>query len=177
VIAADTLTGIQDFRADEKALQILEQFRGRCGRRDNKGLLAIQTSQPAHPVYMKLISEAAVPEVHDLLEERKEFHFAPYSRIIQISVRDQHEERAGTMSGKLAEALSASLKDTSREIVTGPYQPVIDKIADMHIRCIRISLPKNRMLKENKDAIRHAINVFEKERKYDGHIVVNVDPA
>ena len=81
------------------------------------------------------------------------------------------------MSEKLAEALSASLKDTSREIITGPYQPVIDKIADMHIRCIRISLPKNRMLKENKDAIRHAINVFEKERKYDGHIVVNVDPA
>lgn len=177
VIAADTLTGIQDFRADEKALQILEQFRGRCGRRDNKGLLAIQTSQPAHPVYMKLISEATVPEVHDLLEERKEFHFPPYSRIIEISVRDQHEERAGTMSGKLAEALSASMKDTSREIITGPYQPVIDKIANMHIRCIRISLPKNRMLKENKDAIRHAINVFEKERKYDGHIVVNVDPS
>jgi primosomal protein N' (replication factor Y) len=33
VIAADSLLGVQDFRADEKALQLLEQFRGRCGRR------------------------------------------------------------------------------------------------------------------------------------------------
>ena len=51
------------------------------------------------------------------------------------------------------------------------------KISLKNKRRKRISLPKNRMLKENKDAIRHALNVFEKERKYDGHIVVNVDPA
>ena len=47
IIAADTLLTTQDFRADEKALQLLEQFRGRCGRRSEQGLFIIQTSQ--HP--------------------------------------------------------------------------------------------------------------------------------
>ena len=55
VIAADSLLGMQDFRADEKALQLMEQFRGRCGRRGRKGLFMIQTSQPEHPIYQSLV--------------------------------------------------------------------------------------------------------------------------
>ena len=51
VIAADSLLGMQDFRADEKALQLLEQFRGRSGRRSEKGTFIIQTAQPEHPIY------------------------------------------------------------------------------------------------------------------------------
>ena len=60
VIAADTLLGIQDFRADEKALQLFEQFRGRCGRRGDKGLFVIQTSQPEHPLYQKITNNESV---------------------------------------------------------------------------------------------------------------------
>ena len=51
VIGADSLMGQQDFRADERAVQILEQFRGRCGRRGKAGKLVIQTAYPDHPVY------------------------------------------------------------------------------------------------------------------------------
>ncbi|MCQ2147037.1 MAG: primosomal protein N', partial [Bacteroidales bacterium] len=56
VIGADGILAQQDFRADERASQLLTQFRGRCGRRDKKGLFVIQTSQPDHPVYTSLES-------------------------------------------------------------------------------------------------------------------------
>lgn len=181
VIAADSLLGIQDFRADEKALHLLEQFRGRCGRREERGLLVIQTSQPEHPVYQSIMHNEATGFNATLLMERKDFGFPPFSRIVEITVRDSFEERAARMSARLGDALRKTVLHDCRSIlddpVTGPYTPVIDRIADKYIRTIRISLKKSRTLPEEKDAIRRVIQEFEKKNKYDGHISINVDPS
>ena len=185
VIAADTLLGMQDFRADEKALQLLEQFRGRCGRRENKGLFIIQTSQPEHPVYSKLnLSETSSDALQEMLQERHDFNFPPFSRIIEITFRDRYEDRAQRMALKLAGMLNQhfgglSARRTALEAspVTGPYAPVVDKIADEYIRTIRVSLKKDRDLRLHKSALRDMIASFEKAEKYPGHISLNVDPA
>lgn len=171
VIAADAFLGLQDFRADEKALQVLEQFRGRCGRRDRKGLFVIQTSQPDHPVYRMVGSQQAGLKSVGLLEERKDFNFPPYTRIIELAFRDENEGRVHVLSQALANGLRNSF-DT-----TGPYAPTVDKIAGQHIRIIRISLKKDRNLSSSKKALIRIVHEFEKERRYDGHITVNVDPA
>ena len=181
VIAADALLGMQDFRADEKALQTLEQFRGRCGRRGSKGMFVIQTSQPEHPVYRKLIEKSDNGNSTELMQERKDFNFPPFSRIIEITVKDRFEDRADRMAGRLAAELRAILEPSGcpvlQSLVTGPYAPVIDKVADMHIRSIRISLKKDRNLASGKSAIKDAVRIFEKAQKYDGHITLNVDPS
>lgn len=171
VIAADTLLGVQDFRADEKAVQILEQFSGRCGRRDSKGLTVIQTSQPEHPVYKTLASGGSNEYNGNLLMERKDFGFPPYTRIIEAIIRDSNEKRANAMAFALAGNLRTDFS------LTGPYSPAVDKVADQHIRIVRISLKKDRSLGQHKRALMLAIRNFEKERKYDGHITINVDPA
>ena len=171
VIAADTFLGIQDFRADEKAAQILEQFRGRCGRRGRKGLTVIQTSQPEHPVYKSLISGEKTEGHLNLLQERKDFGFPPYTRIIEIAVRDNNEKRADLMVSVLSDRLRNSFD------ITGPYSPAVDKVADMHIRLIRVSLKKDRNLSLHKVRLMQEIRSFEKERKYEGHMTINVDPA
>lgn len=171
VIAADTFLGIQDFRADEKAVQILEQFRGRCGRRVRKGLIVIQTSQPEHPVYKVITSGQKTDGQLNLLQERKDFCFPPYTRLIEIAVRDSNENRADAMTSALAENLRSSFD------ATGPYSPAVDKVADMHIRLVRISLKKDRSLSMHKDRLMQKIRSFEKERKYEGHITINVDPV
>ena len=188
VIAADTLLGMQDFRADEKALQLLEQFRGRCGRRELKGTFVIQTSQPEHPVYTKLHASGGGKETadhtNDMLQERHEFNFPPFSRIIEITFRDKYEDRAQRMAFKLAGLLNqhfgtAGARRTALDAapVTGPYAPVVDKIADQYIRTIRVSLRKDRDLLMHKNALRDIIAAFEKSEKYPDHISVDVDPA
>ncbi len=180
VIAADALLGMQDFRADEKAFQLLEQFRGRSGRRGRKGLFMIQTSQPEHPVYQKLLSNEANTMDMDLLQERKEFNFPPYSRIVEITVKDIHEDRAEKTAWKLASGLRGRF-DTGggflNSPVTGPYAPAVDKIADHYIRTIRISLRKDRNLASGKAAIKDIVRSFEKQQKYEGRITINVDPS
>lgn len=171
VIAADTLFGVQDFRADEKAVQLLEQFSGRCGRRDSKGLTVIQTSQPEHPVYKTLVSGGSNEYNSNLLMERKDFGFPPYTRIIETIVKDSNEKRGNAMAFALAGHLRTDFS------ITGPYSPAVDKVADQHIRIVRISLKKDRNLGQHKKNLMLTIRSFEKERKYDGHITINVDPA
>ena len=185
VIAADSMLGLQDFRADEKAMQVLEQFRGRCGRRDSKGTIVIQTSQPEHPVYHRLRQGNINAFSTDLLTERKTFGFPPYSRIIELTIRDKYEDRAERMVTKLAAELRKAfhcpqqrgLLMLANSPITGPYAPVVDRVQEQHIRCIRVSLKKDRTLKENKAKLYETVQKFEREQKYADHITLNVDPA
>ena len=170
VIAADGMLGIQDFRADEKAFHLLEQFRGRCGRREKKGVFIIQTSQPEHPIYSNLSGIGSTDFSETLLMERKDFGFPPFSRIIEITIKDNYEDRAERMAGWLSERLS-------KFAITGPYLPVVDRIADQHLRKIRICLAKDKTLTEKKHLIKGIISKFETTYKYDGHISIDVDPA
>jgi primosomal protein N' (replication factor Y) len=171
VIAADAFLGIQDFRADEKALQMLEQFRGRCGRRGEKGLFVIQTSQPEHPVYKMIGSQQRAVLDDGFMQERKDFNFPPFTRIIEITIRDRFEDRAVRMASALSQTLAGSFN------ITGPYAPAIDKVADEHIRIIRLSMKKDRSLSANKKSVLRIVQSFEKSRRYDGHININVDPS
>lgn len=179
VLQADSLLGQQDFRADEKALQILEQFRGRCSRRGQKGIFAIQTAQPEHPVYQMLALPRTASEYRTgLLKERQDFRYPPYTRIVNIILKDTRPERLDRLSGTLSLMLrnAGALPGAGTE-VTPPFAPAVDKISDEYIRIIRISLPKDRMLSANKTAIGNIVRSFASERKYEGHITVDVDPA
>lgn len=170
VIGADSLLGIQDFRADEKAIQTLEQLKGRCGRRNMKGMFMIQTSNPSHPVYDRIISGTDTDLTNDLLTERKTFNFPPYSRIIEITLKDNNKSRLERMSMKLAERLSGKMN------MIGPYTPINEKYADMYLKSVRITLKKDRNLQEHKRVLKKVIYDFEKECRYDGHLTINVDP-
>ncbi|MBR5104538.1 MAG: primosomal protein N' [Bacteroidales bacterium] len=183
VIAADTMLGIQDFRADEKAMQLLEQFKGRCGRRGSKGLFIIQTSQPEHPIYQRIAEGETKTFSDSLMAERKTFGFPPYSRIVELTIRDKSQKRAELMVSRLAAALRQIFRSPSGQgllaasPVTGPYSPVVDKVNEEHIRCIRVSMRKDRTLSANKAVLNETISKFEKDQKYNGYITVNVDPA
>ena len=77
----------------------------------------------------------------ELMDERRDFGFPPFSRIVTLTIRDQFEDRAQRMSSGLAKVLCAAMPG-----VTCPYTPNPDKKADNYIRHIRISLKKDRNL-------------------------------
>ena len=183
VLQADTLLGAQDFRADERAVQTLEQFRGRCGRRERKGLFVIQTAQPDHPVYRQFIQDSSSTAGHapsytnELLEERKAFGYPPFTRIVNIIIKDKYESRADRMSAKLHQSLGNAAFGKSGMIFTPPFSPFVSKVADENIRIIRASINKDKSLSANKAVILATISSFERTEHYTGHIAVNVDPA
>ena len=167
VIQADNILGQQDFRADEHAVQLLEQFRGRSGRRGEPGLLLIQTREPGHPVFSRLGEGRDLSE--EMLLERSRFGYPPYTRLIHLTLRDKSENRLSFLARRLAAALPVP--------AVGPYTPVVDKVADNYIRQIRISLPRDKELIGRKRAVWEAVCRFEKENKYFSHITVDVDPV
>lgn len=186
VLQADSILGQEDYRADERGLQLLEQFRGRCGRRGEKGLFVIQTSQPEHPVYQSI--EGQLDEngtMARFLGERKMFGYPPYSRVIGVIIKDYNQARVDLLSRELGEYLRAALAVKvsfapgvqNGPNVIGPYSPAIDKISNQNIRQIRVLLPKDRSLVRNKETLAAAVERFEKEKKYSGHIALDVDPS
>ena len=208
VLQADTLLGQQDFRADERAMQLLEQFRGRCARRGAPGLFVIQTAQAAHPVYQQMagilpgpslptrsdggratspvVSIAGNDFARRLLAERQAFGYPPYSRIIQLVIRDADEQRLDRMACALADTLCATFVIRPTLIagplqgsitLTGPYAPPIDKIAGTWIRHIRLTLRKDANLAPNKQLLAATLTRFETDHRYPGHIHPDVDPV
>ena len=186
VLQADSILGQEDYRADERGLQLLEQFRGRCGRRGEKGLFVIQTSQPDHPVYQNIdgkIDDSGM--MARFLGERKMFGYPPYSRVIGVIIKDYNQARADLLSRELAEAIRGALGaeagfaaggKTGPDVI-GPYAPAVDKVSGQNIRQIRVLLSKDRSLARNKGILAATVERFEKERKYSGHIALDVDPT
>lgn len=199
VLQADSLLGQQDFRADEKAVQLLAQFRGRCSRRGQKGVFAIQTSQPEHPVYQMILSEGAassgagLPGQQEsgvlsasgaadytaaLMDERRTFGYPPYTRIVNVIMKDASLERLERLSSLLSLVLRGSGTFPGQGVcVTPAFAPAVDKVSDEYIRVVRVSFPKDRNLAANKDALSRVLRDFSAERKYDSHISVDVDPS
>lgn len=190
VIGADSLVGQQDFRADERSVQLLEQFRGRCGRRGEKGLFVIQTAQPSHPVYRVFArSDENGGDVKSLMDnmlsERFQFGYPPFSRIVKIIVKDTDEGRLDRMSLALAGALRSRfgvpvagfVQGSNAGItVAGPFAPPVDKQSDSFIRDIRVSLRKDKSLASNKSALASTVSSFEAQYSYAGHVALDVDP-
>ena len=166
VIQADNILGQQDFRADEHAIQILEQFRGRSGRRGKPGLFVIQTREPSHPVFARLGEKT--DNTADMLQERRQFGYPPYTRLIYLTFRDASEKRVDFLSREFSSRLALPH--------IGPYTPAVDKVADRYIRQIRVMLPRDKALQANKKRLLDSVNAFEKEKKYFGHLVIDVDP-
>ena len=187
VIQADALLAAQDFRADEKACQLLEQFKGRCARRGGHGLFIIQCSKPDHPV-LGLLQNGGSNDF--LVPERRQFGYPPYTRLIVLRLKDRFADRAERCAtaliqyiymalGELGERevdLGAGVRSRSVSIV-GPYMPPRETEDGKHIREVRISLAKTKELVAEKRLIHNAINEYIRKSRYDGEIIIDVDPA
>ena len=160
ILSTDVLLNKQDFRADERLVQTLEQFRGRFS-----GIMLVQTRQGEHPVFVH-----GAEWSQNLLAERKCFGFPPYARMLDIIVRDGSPARLNKLSSELSVALSAFHP-------MGPFAPVRGKAPEEGVRVLRIMLAKDKSLPDNKKEIAGIIGDFETSRKYTGHIILDVDPV
>ena len=173
VLDADSILGIQDFRADERALQMFSQLMGRTGRRNRRGKLLVQTAQKGHPVIMQLKNlsaqeHVASPLVISLLEERKEFGFAPYVRMVKITVKHGDKDKLDKLCEKVASVL---LKVPCKEF-TGPFVPPLDKVRGEWLKCFYVKFSRDSKLAGNKRKLLDAVVAL----KAQNNIVLDVDP-
>lgn len=170
VLGAEQILGLQDFRADEKAFQMFYQLLGRAGRRGQGGELVIQTTWKDHPVLSRLkdVCRNNMIPAEEEMSQRKNFLFPPYSRLVKIIARGFTEESA--------EALAEEIRDVLDRIpsleLTGPFNPQIDRLRGVHLKCFYIKFARNKDLASNKRRL------YESLRGYvdKGRLIIDVDP-
>ena len=132
ILSADSLMNFPDFRAHERAFQLMVQVSGRAGRRDKRGTVVLQTTQPGHPLIQMVRRFAYKEMVRSQLEERSMFRYPPYYRLIVLVLRSRDAEALREMSGLYAEKLRARLG----ERVLGPVTPPVTRIQTLLIKKI-----------------------------------------
>lgn len=170
VLGAEQILGLQDFRADEKAFQMFYQLLGRAGRRGQGGELVIQTTWKDHPVLSRLkeVCNNNMITAQEEMSQRRDFLFPPYSRLVKIIARGFTEESA--------EALAQEIRDVLDRIpsleLTGPFNPQIDRLRGVHLKCFYIKFARNKDLVSNKRRL------YESLRGYvdKGRLIIDVDP-
>ena len=174
VISGDSILALQDFRADEKALQLLTQLRGRVSRREGTGQMVIQAFETDHPVLKALAAEndGEMRQYESaMLEQRKLFGFPPYVRMIQLTVRNASPDLLKQTCSLLALGLkNAGLKDFSDAAA-----PAVDRIAGQYRRNIWIKLPRTGAARAQKKAISTAVDNVRKQIS-SSEIIIDVDP-
>ena len=171
VVGADSILSLQDFRADEKAMYLLEQLRGRVSRREGTGQMVIQAMEAGHPVLTALCSGDRDAFRNQMLALRKLFGFPPYVRLVQLTVKNASAEEMHHACRALARELSAG-KITD---FTPAIAPAVDRIANKYIRNIWVKLPKTNRAQTQKRAVAKAVAAVLAASP-SSEIIIDVDP-
>ena len=130
ILNADSLMNFPDFRAHERAFQLMVQVSGRAGRRDKRGTVVLQTSQPDHPL-IRMVERFAYKEMVRLqLGERSMFRYPPYYRLIVIVLRSRNDSILQELSVLYAENLRRRLGE----------RVLITRVQTLHIRKIVLKI-------------------------------------
>lgn len=136
VLNADALLHFPDFRASERAFQLLTQVAGRAGRRETPGKVIIQTSQPENRILQFVLQHDYDGFYAYETEERRQLHYPPYYRILRIVLRHKDEHTVQALVGSLAALMGPVFGNRA----LGPESPHIARVRNLYIRHIYLKI-------------------------------------
>lgn len=136
VVMADYALKMPDFRAQERAFDLLEQVSGRAGRGENPGRVIIQTYLPDDPVIRAVAThDRSIFTDYDS-RQRAEALYPPYVRLTNVLVRGRNEQSVRAYALALAQAAGRELEAEPWEgegespFIMGPTSCVIERAKD-----------------------------------------------
>ncbi|MDO9546374.1 MAG: primosomal protein N' [Pelolinea sp.] len=129
VIMADVGLNFPDYRAGERAFQLLTQVAGRAGRSALGGCVFLQTFQPEHYAIQYAAEHDFLGFYDADLDYRRELQYPPFSKVIRFETRDLDpqiaKERAVDLASRLSEKIAESADKTLQMV--GPVPPYFGK--------------------------------------------------
>lgn len=175
ILDADSLLNFSEFRVNERAFQLMEQVSGRAGRKDGRGKVLIQVANTKHPVLQYVMRhDYNLFYAHEIIA-RENFFYPPFSRVIQIIFRHKIKE----IVHDAAALFALYLKKEFEGYVTGPAEPVVNRIRNQYIMELMLKLPKNgSTIAFAKQVIHQQRAILQNNKKFRSVTVVpDIDPA
>jgi len=173
ILNADNLLNFPDFRAYERAYQLISQVAGRAGRSHKRGKVVVQTSQPDHPLIDLIRRQDYQQTMKMQLEERQLFKYPPFYRLLKIVVKHKNTDTVERVAGHLA----GILRENQALIVLGPEFPLINRIQLWYQKEIWVKLTRKVNPVSAKQYIVNAVTVVKKAPANSNcQINIDVDP-
>lgn len=173
VLNTDHFLNFPDFRAHEKAFQVLTQVAGRSGRSGKRGKVFLQTYQPEHPIIENVINNDYDKMYNNQLIERKDYNYPPFVRLIRITLKDKSYEKLNSSS----DWLNKVIRDNFSGIVLGPVYPEISRIKNKYHKEFLIKLRNLNEINNFRNTFQSILKSFDSISKYRSvRITINVDP-
>lgn len=174
VINADSTLMFADFRAGERAFQLLTQVAGRAGRRKKRGKVLIQTYNPEHPVIQEIITNNFQKLFRRESQERKRFVYPPFFRMINIQLKHKKPR----VVEDAARYMALQLKSVLGNRVVGPAEPGIARVKGYYRQNITVKVEKKaHAIKIAKAQILHQKSVLKTSDGYKSvGVKIDVDP-
>ena len=173
ILNADNLLNNPDFRAAERAFQLMMQVAGRAGRRDDAGEVVIQTAEPGHPVIRQVAAGDYEGMVRMQLADREAFFYPPYARLTALTLR--HRDPALLRRG--AEVLAERLRSRFGRRLLGPMAPPVDRIRDEYLVGLLLKVETGASAQRARAILRTELELFSAIPDFKPiTLVVDVDP-
>ena len=170
ILNADNLLNQPNFRAYERAYQMMMQVSGRAGRSEKKGKVVIQTYNPYHNTIQQVLGNDYIGMYKEQIYERQNFKYPPFFRLIKLTMKHRDFDKLKEGSMWLYNVLSQNLDMP----VLGPEEPAINRIRNEYIRTIMVKIPVQKHLGNTKKNIAKVLMSFEAVPQYRS-IKVKVD--
>ena len=173
ILNADNMLNFPDFRAHERAYQLMAQVSGRAGRKNKRGTVVLQTSSPEHPIIGQVIRNDFKAMYVTQCEERQLFKYPPFYRIIQIVLRHRNPNVVSQAAQKLANDLRAVFGAR----VLGPNIPVVARVQNLYIKHILLKIENEASSERAKEILRQITDQVLADSRFKSLWVnLDVDP-
>lgn len=162
ILNADNLLNQPNFRAYERAYQMMMQVSGRAGRSEKKGKVVIQTYNPYHNTIQQVLGNDYMGMYKEQIYERQNFKYPPFFRLVKFTLKHRDFDKLKEGSMWLYNVLSQNLDMP----VLGPEEPAINRIRNEYIRTIMVKIPVQKHLGNTKKNIERVLMSFEAISQY-----------
>lgn len=173
VLHADAMLRFPDFRAHERAFQMMMQVSGRAGRRKKQGTVVVQSYDPEHRVIQRVKQQDYEGLFEEELLQRKEFHYPPFWRLIELRVQHAEAERVD----RTADELVRRLRDPFGGRVLGPEYPPVPRVRNRYRKRLLLKIERDASAKKVREYIRKVVDPLFAEKDHKAvRLVIDVDP-
>ena len=174
VLNVDSVLNFPDFRSFEKSYQLIVQVSGRAGRKDKKGTVYIQTNQPEHSVINHVLADNYLQFYQSQINEREQFHYPPFTRVIELSVVSKDVN----VVNDIAQQLANQLKPLFGGMMLGPEFPLIAKIKDQYHKRVLLKINREYSPTQVRNLLKQEIDTLQYNNKKSIYrLQIDADPV